>query len=136
MKILIDRYSQEEKQTIGKLYLLENNSSIIHEWDSLELPWKNNQKYISCIPKGYYKAKKHVSPRFGNCLWIQNVPNRSEILIHKGNFYTDILGCILIGTGLKDINKDGLIDVINSKKAMTQLMNYLTDVNGIMIEIK
>jgi len=136
MKILIDRYSPEEKQTIGKLYLLENNSSVIDSWDSLELPWLNNQNYISCIPKGSYKAKKHNSPKFGECLWIQDVPNRSEILIHKGNYYTDILGCVLIGTGLSDINKDGEIDVVSSKTAIGELLSYLKEVDGIMIEIK
>lgn len=136
MKILIDRYSPEEKQTIGKFYLLNNKDGIIAEWDSLELPWRNNQRRISCIPTGIYKAKKHVSPRFGQSLWLQDVPNRSEILVHKGNYYTDILGCILIGTGLADINNDGVMDVRNSAKAVGQLMNYLTNVNDIMIEIK
>jgi len=136
MKILIDRYSPELKQSIGKFYLLEDNNSVIDSWDSLELPWLNNQKYISCIPKGIYKAKKHNSPKFGECLWIQDVPNRSEILVHKGNYYTDILGCVLIGTGLSDINKDGEIDVVSSKTAIGELLSYLKEVDGIMIEIK
>jgi len=136
MKILIDRYSPELKQSIGKFYLLEDNNSVIDSWDSLELPWLNNQKYISCIPKGSYKAKKHNSPNFGECLWIQDVPNRSEILVHKGNYYTDILGCVLIGTGLSDINKDGEIDVVSSKTAIGELLSYLKEVDGIMIEIK
>jgi hypothetical protein len=136
MKILIDRYSPEKNQIIGKLYLLDNNNSVIDSWDSLELPWLDNQKYISCIPKGSYKAKKHNSPKFGECLWIQDVPGRSEILIHKGNYYTDILGCVLIGTGLGYINKDGIVDVTNSKVAVGELLSYLKEVDGIMIEIK
>jgi hypothetical protein len=136
MKLLIHRYSPEVKQSIGKFYLLEDNGSTIDSWDSLELPWLNNQKYISCIPKGHYKAKKHNSPKFGECLWIQDVPGRSEILIHKGNYYTDILGCVLIGTGLSDINKDGITDVVSSKTAITELLSYLKDIDGIMIEIK
>jgi hypothetical protein len=69
-------------------------------------------------------------------LWIQDVPGRSEILIHKGNYYTDILGCVLIGTGLSDINKDGITDVVSSKTAITELLSYLKDIDGIMIEIK
>jgi hypothetical protein len=68
-------------------------------------------------------------------LWLQDVPNRSEILIHQGNFYADILGCILIGKDLKDLNNDGHQDVIRSKVAMRELMMALTDVNGIMIDI-
>lgn len=136
MKLLLERYSEDSKQTIGKLYLLNYRDEVLRSWDSLELPWKDNKRRVSCIPKGVYKARKHTSPKFGNCLWLQDVPNRSEILIHVGNYYTQILGCILIGTGLKDINKDGYIDVLYSKRAMSQLMNSLKDVDGLMIEIK
>lgn len=136
MRILIDRYSSEEKQTIGKFYLLRDDGSVIDEWHSLELPWLDNQRNISCIPKGAYKARKHNSPKFGESLWIQDVPNRSEILIHKGNFYTDILGCILIGIGLSDINKDGFVDVTRSADAINLLLLHLKDVDGIMVEIK
>jgi hypothetical protein len=35
----------------------------------------------------------------------------------------DILGCILVGTGLADINKDGKLDVTNSKVAMQKLLD-------------
>ena len=136
MRLLLERYSHEEKQTIGKLYLLNNSGGIIAKWNSLELPWLDNQRRISCIPSGTYKARKHTSPRFGKSLWLQDVPNRSEILIHRGNFYTDILGCILIGKDLADINKDGVIDVTQSVKAINELMSYLNDLDAIMIEIK
>ena len=136
MRLLLERYSHEEKQTIGKLYLLNNSGGIIEKWHSLELPWLDNQRRISCIPLGTYKARKHTSPRFGKSLWLQDVPNRSEILIHRGNFYTDILGCILIGKNLADINNDGVIDLTQSVKAINELMSYLTDLDAIMIEIK
>ena len=136
MKLLLDRYAPEPKQTIGCLYLLGTNESVISKWDSLELPWLDNQRRVSCIPKGSYKAKKHNSPKFGSSLWLQDVPNRSEILVHKGNYHTDILGCILIGRFLKDINNDGLIDVVESGKAVKELLAHLKDMDGIMIEIK
>ena len=136
MRLLLDRYSHEEKQTIGKLYLLDLNENVIDKWDSLELPWLENKRRVSCIPEGDYKAKKHISPRFGQSLWLQDVPNRSEILIHRGNFYTDILGCILIGKDLADINNDGVMDVTQSVKAINELMSYLTDLDAIMIEVK
>jgi len=67
---------------------------------------------------------------------LQNVPNRSEILIHKGNYHSDILGCILIGNDLSDINKDGYLDVTSSKKAIKELLKLTKDIDGIMIEIK
>lgn len=136
MKILIERLNYGDKQTIGNLYLLNSLNELVEEFWSLELPWKDNQRRISCIPEGVYKARKHKSPKFGQSLWLQDVPNRSEILIHKGNYYTDILGCILIGSTLMDINKDGLLDVVNSKKSINKLMSMLEDVDGIMVEIK
>ena len=136
MKILIERLNYGDKQTIGKLYLLNSLNEVVEEFWSLELPNKDNQRRISCIPEGVYKARKHNSPKHGLSLWLQDVPNRSEILIHKGNYYTDILGCILIGSSIMDINKDGLVDVINSKKSINKLMSMLKDIDGIMVKIE
>lgn len=132
-KLLLERYSHEEKQTIGNLYLVDEYNHIIRKWHSLELPDKNNKRRVSRIPSGHYIAKKHNSPKFGNCLWLQNVKGRSEILIHAGNFYTDILGCILIGKDLSDINKDGVIDVVSSRTSVNELMSMIGD--SIQIEI-
>lgn len=136
MKILIERADYGDKQTIGKLYLLNSLNEVVEEFWSLELPNKDNQRRISCIPEGVYKARKHNSPKHGLSLWLQDVPNRSEILIHKGNYHTDILGCIIIGSDLADINKDGYLDVTNSKNSIKKLMSMLEDVDGIMIDIK
>jgi len=125
MKILIERHSYNNKQTLGKLYLLDDNDGIVKAYDSLELPDKDNQRNISCIPEGIYQAIKHKSPKHGDSLWVQNVPNRSEILIHKGNYYTDILGCILIGDDLVDINGDGIMDVSNSRNSVIELLSLI-----------
>ena len=127
MRLLLTRIDESEKQTIGVLYLLNYNDNIITDFDSLELPYKENKQDISCIPNGNYKCVKRNSSKFGNHLHILNVPNREYILIHKGNYHTDILGCILIGTDLKDINNDGEIDVIRSRDAMESLMSYVED---------
>jgi hypothetical protein len=136
MRIELCRNPSDNKQTLGVLYLLNDNYNVIDSWYSLELPWKNNQRRISCIPKGNYKAIKHKSPKFGLSLWLQNVPNRSEILIHKGNYHTDILGCILIGKGKSDINNDGYLDVTSSRLAVSELMKYLRYVMSINVEVK
>ena len=136
MKIVIDRYAPEEKQTIGSFYLLQDNGTTIHRWDSLELPYLDNQKYISCIPTNTYIAIKHDSPKFGDCLWLQDVVNRSEILVHRLNFNEDTLGCIGIGRFLKDLNNDGLIDITDSGESIKELLDYLKYVDEIIIEIK
>ena len=44
------------------------------------------------------------------------------ILIHSGNYFTDILGCILVGESFKEINHDGYLDVVNSKVTLSKLV--------------
>jgi len=118
----------EPKQTIGKIYVCQDNS-IIYECYCLELPWLNNQRSISCIPAGTYAGKKRKgadSPsRNYDHIHVTNVPNRSWILIHAGTYYTHTLGCILTGTGLKDVNNDTICDVIGSHNALRELMRLL-----------
>jgi hypothetical protein len=123
MKIEVIRTSDNGKLTEGVLYVHENNS-IVFECKTLELPWKNNERRVSCIPAGTYPIKKHRSPKFGNSFWIKDVPNRSEILIHPANYVRQLLGCIAVGEKHADIDKDGLIDVTNSKKTMEKLLKY------------
>jgi hypothetical protein len=64
---------------------------------TLEDLWKNNQPTVSCIPKGKYKLTWHISPKFGQCYLVNDVPGRSHILIHAGNSAGDTHGCILLG---------------------------------------
>ena len=132
--VLLERFSPEVNQTIGNLYLLNDRGGMIDSWFSLELPWLNNQKYISCIPIGDYTAYKHVSPKFGPCLWIKEVNGRSEVLIHPANYHTQLLGCIAIGKDLKHINTGKDIDVAQSRKAMAELLNQIEG-NEIHIKI-
>jgi hypothetical protein len=62
---------------------------------SIELPWLENKKRISCIPEGRYELTKRYSQRFGWHLLVNNVVNRDYILIHA---YNDAMkeskGCI------------------------------------------
>ena len=124
MELLIERYPNSDKQTIGNGYVLENDF-IKYEFKTLELPWRNNEQRVSCIPCVEYKVIKRKSKKFGYHFHIQNVDNRSYILIHKGNYYTDILGCVLVGDDLNDINGDNYIDVVNSTKTMEKLLKLL-----------
>lgn len=130
--LIINRLDYGENQTLGHLLAFDQLTKI-YEAKSLELPWKENTQRISCIPAGNYAVKKHNSPNFGYCFWIQNVPGRSEILIHRGNFYTDILGCILIGDSFTDINNDGYLDVRNSANTVNHLVSLMPE--NFMIQI-
>jgi len=88
------------------------------------------------VPCGTYIIEPHLSFRHGRCFELQSVPDRSNILIHKGNFNKDTKGCILIGKGFKDIDFDFQLDVLNSKLAMEALRKLLTSVTTITIKNK
>lgn len=79
-------------------------------------------------------ACKHMSPSKGHCVSIKNVPMRSNILIHVGNYTSDILGCILVGDSVRDINNDGKYDVTNSRNTFNKLMNLLPEEFLVRIE--
>lgn len=91
---------------------------------TLELPYKSNQQNVSCIPSGYYKAQYRKSPSNGDVLELKNVPDRSFIQIHSGNYTSQIAGCILVGDSTVDINNDGILDVANSKGALEKLLAW------------
>ena len=98
---------------------------------SLELPWQNNQRNISCIPSGIYSVQIRVSPRYGRVYWVIKVPDRSYILIHSGNWGGDVSkglkthtnGCILLGkyTGILQ----GQRAVLCSRPTVTRFLNML-----------
>lgn len=69
-----------------------NNEKICN---AIELPWKNNQRRISCIPEGIYRLRKRFSPKFKWHLEVMNVKNRNLILIHPANdALKELNGCI------------------------------------------
>ncbi len=123
-KIVIERYSHGEEQTIGSLFIVSKFGHILFKCDTLELPWKDNKKKISCIPTGTYTVKKRFSEKYKNHLHITGVTNRSYILIHSGNFNTHTLGCVLVGE-LAYINDDDIVDVGNSKKTLKNLLKHI-----------
>lgn len=51
--------------TIGKMFLPDG--SFIY---TLELPWRNNQRNISCISHGEYSFQTYHSQRLGKCFKI------------------------------------------------------------------
>lgn len=125
MEAILQRLQEGKKtQTIGDLSVWSGDSDIFHCY-TLELPDKGNQRRISRIPAGEYIVKKRYSKKYKWHFHIQDVPNRDFILIHHGNYYTDILGCVLVGSDIVDINKDGHVDVIRSKSTMKDLLEIL-----------
>ena len=73
---------------------------------TIELPWKNNEKRVSCIPEGKYFIRKRYSRKFKWHIEVLDVENRSMILFHPANnALKELNGCIapvtkLSGPGL------------------------------------
>lgn len=61
---------------------------------TIELPWRDNKRRVSCIPAGKYEVLRHKSPKFGDCYILANVPSRSGILIHVANDADDSDGTV------------------------------------------
>ena len=124
MKVVISR-EYGKMQTLGSLVVFDGKEILLKVL-TLELPDLGNQKNISCIPEGKYIVHRIYSPKFGNCFHLQDVPGRTAILIHRGNYTKDTRGCILVGMNHIDIDSDGLKDVSDSTTAMTKLLNTIT----------
>ena len=101
-------------ETYGDLVAINGNTTFTCK--TLERPNLGNKPNVSCIPEGKYQVlwKFHLGT-FGYRYELQSVPGRSGILMHSGNYFTDSLGCILFGSTYQDINKDGVLDIINSR---------------------
>lgn len=125
-KAFIKRLLGTDKQTLGILHTVSNNQLFVAK--TMELPDKDNAAKISCIPTGIYKCKYTLSPSFGKHTYeILDVPNRAGIRIHSANYASQLLGCVALGSALKDINNDGRQDVVHSGVTMEEfekLMNY------------
>jgi hypothetical protein len=83
---------------------------------TLEPPWKDNEREVSCIPPGTYKAVRFVSPKHGTTFQLTNVPDRDSIEFHPGNSLRDTKGCILVG--MKVTDDYGMPMLVNSDNAM------------------
>jgi hypothetical protein len=103
---------------------------------TIELPWINNEKRVSCIPEGKYLLRKRYSRKFQWHIEVVDVKNRSFILFHPANnAQNELNGCIapvtkLSGPGL------GLM----SRKAFSKLKNLVYKVlknnEGVLLIIK
>lgn len=62
---------------------------------AIELPWKMNERGVSCIPEGKYFIDKRYSLKFKSHMQVMDVPNRTLILLHPANHAaTELKGCI------------------------------------------
>ena len=128
MKLKLIRDKDTGEATLGRLYA--EGKLICY---TLENTWIDNKRNISCIPEGNYSIELKEYGRFYDkykhpIIKLTDVPGRSEILIHKGNYAKDTQGCILIGDSL------GENAVWNSSKTYDRLYNLLSNSTEITIK--
>jgi hypothetical protein len=121
LKAVLIRLDDNGTQTLGRLQLF-NELDIIFEGVTLELPFRANIKNISCIPTGLYRVIPRTSEKHGLHYIIKDVLGRKLILIHTANYYTQLRGCIAIGSNFYDINADGEFDITNSRRSLKTLL--------------
>lgn len=62
---------------------------------TIELPWKNNERKVSCVPEGKYTITKRYSKKYGWHLELKDVKYRRLILMHPANnAIKELQGCI------------------------------------------
>ena len=128
INLLILRDTFSDESIIGELFLNDERFC-----DTLELPFKDNQRSVSCIPTGEYKVRlrlpRESATRDYIHLLVQDVPNRDYILFHRGNSAKDTRGCILVGQGSQQ-------DVVhNSTLAMDLLIKEIINLGGEKINL-
>lgn len=125
-KVTLVRIKSLPEVTLGDLFV---DDKLVAK--TLENPWKNNQNQISCIPLGEYKCVKDDTGKFR--YWrLLDVPNRSLIEIHNGNYEKDTKGCILIGNKHTEIKYGWKVE--KSLATLEKLKLVLDD--EFIIEIK
>ena len=126
--LLLIREKFTEKSIVGKLYLNKE-----YVCDTLENPYINNERNISCIPTGNYNVSLRT-PRMSATrdylhLIVQEVPDRSYILFHRGNKPEHTQGCILVGFN----NQQDYVS--KSTYAMDFLMRRILNLGGENIKL-
>lgn len=92
---IIYRFEKTDKGTISANLINTGDETYNQFGYNIERPFLNNRINVSCIPEGIYNFQKVVRPNGDEAIEIMNVPGRTHILVHVGNFMKDTHGCIL-----------------------------------------
>lgn len=99
--LIRNKQTNDDQGTFGVIHVVGTNDTL--SLFVTELPWRDNESQMSCIPPGEYICAPYKSPKFGNVYIVLDVPGRGYILFHSGNYAGDTRlgyrthskGCIL-----------------------------------------
>jgi hypothetical protein len=138
--VILERFESGPHGTFGRLTADVGDER--HYFFTGELPWRDNQSNVSCIPEGIYKANFTFSPKFKRSMYeIGPVTGRTSIRLHSANlmgdtslgFKSQLNGCISLG--LKVGTLDGQKALLLSSPAMRQF-ETLMEGKPFVLEIK
>ncbi len=119
MNLILTRFCYADFGTFGEFSLPDGMTLA-----TVERPWLNNTPSQSCIPVGEYLCKPRRYNRGGyDAVEVTDVPGRSYILFHIGNFISNSKGCILVNSYLQGDSRLGLRGV-SSKTAFNSFMEH------------
>lgn len=123
--IEIERIRDNGYQTLGRGKAVNGDDTF--SFVTLEPSWVLNETSVSCIPTGEYETEKRQSAKFSNHFHLKDVPDRSYILIHAGNYRKDTEGCIVVGNGFARVDSDNQLDVSTSSVTLAEVLALMPD---------
>lgn len=125
MKLELQRDLQTALGTTGRMFLDGAQFCV-----TLERPASRFGDAHPCIPAGDYRVVLYESPHFGRSMpLLRDVPGRTGIEIHWGNFVSDFQGCIGVGSARSTL-RDGRPAIWNSRAAFDQLFAAIDAVHA------
>lgn len=130
--LTLKRFFYGQRSVIGK-FLIAGKPIF-----SIERPWLANEPWESCIPEGEYPLRAYSSPRYPNVWEVCDVPGRTHILIHAGNWSRDVSGCIAPGWSYRiqaPESTDNACSVARSRAAMGVLFEHIASLESPTLKI-
>ena len=127
MRLQLIRDKDTGNETLGRLY--SEGEFLCY---TIERPWLNNERRVSCIPTGTYTLTTKEYGRFYEKYKLPipilgGTEPRSEILIHPANYARELAGCIGVGNLQTDVS------VLNSRKTWFKYLNIFSCATEIAI---
>lgn len=99
MKLVsLQRAWDDDRVTLGMLKIYDEGYEVEHDpIFTLENPLRQTTK-DNRIPSGRYECVPYNGTKYKDVYLVQNVPGRSAILFHWGNWEEDTEGCIILGS--------------------------------------
>jgi hypothetical protein len=117
MKPIVELIRLEESSQ-GTFGVLKINKEVFCV--TLEPEDRLNVENVSSIPAQQYICDLHHSPNFGLTWKVTDVPGRTDVLFHSGNWARDTEACILLAQYWGKLQ--GHRAVLNSGKTFKQFM--------------